>query len=132
MKWADLLDNWKRITGVVTGTVAVILILYGIYSHFTTDAEAQMQHEDLQEEHTELQQHTEQVEQGLVSALNQLSFNADRAEIGRSRREINRINFMLENTADLSTAARDDLEADKKFYEDLIACIKRGDEFCDE
>jgi hypothetical protein len=72
------------------------------------------------------------VEKALVNALNQLSTNADRAEINRSRRELKRIKFQLENTPNLTPAAESDLLSDEAYYKSLISCIKKGEKFCDE
>ena len=121
MKMPETPQGWFTL---VTSGAAAFLVFYGVHNYFTTDAEAQLKHEDLTE-------HTEVVEQSLSAVVQTLTEASNRAEINRSRRELKRIKFMLENN-DLTAAARSDLEDDEKYYEDLISCIKSGQKFCDE
>jgi hypothetical protein len=129
VKTPDSVQGW---TGTITGIAAVFLIGWGVYNHFTTDAEAQGHHAQLIAQHEDLEQHTEVVEQALTEVVNTLTDASNRAEINRSRRELKRIRFMLENSSDMTPAAKKDLEDDEKYYEDLIVCIKSGQKFCDD
>jgi hypothetical protein len=129
MQLPTTIQGW---TGSIIGVAAVFSLCVASYSHFTTDAEAAQTHQTLKTEHSKLENHTETVEKALVNALNQLSTNADRAEINRSRRELKRIKFQLENTPNLTPAAESDLLSDEAYYKNLISCIKKGEKFCDE
>jgi hypothetical protein len=105
MNWQSMLEHWKRITAAVTGTVAVIVILFGIYSHFHTDLEAA--------------EHVAEFTDYKVKQFE--AFKLDR--IDRHQREVDRIEFRLLSD-ELSEKERAYLVRKIQQLQDQIKCIR--------
>lgn len=102
MKIGEALKTWP---GIITGVAGALVVLYGGYSHFHTDAEASQHIKEFRD-------------------YQELQYQADKNDrVDRHQREINRIEYQLLSD-DLSAKEREYLASKKEELRDLIKCIR--------
>jgi len=116
--WEGLSVLQRRVTMVsmlLAGTIAIATVAAAGYQHFSTDAEREFVVAQLRQEQRDFEQ--------------TIAVTGNRAEINRSKREINRINAELLDPK-LSPRKIALLKQQKEDYEKLISCIRSGNQLC--
>ena len=116
--WEDLSIVQRRLTmvsGILVASIAIFGTLFAGYGHFSTDVEREEAIAEVRQEQKDFEQ--------------TIAVTGNRAEINRSKREINRINAKLLDQT-LSILEITLLEQQKEDYEKLINCIREGKALC--